>query len=151
MTLAVLLRDNAKAIATGIGFSAGIMLLISLVKLIPQSAVAIGVPFTLLSVALGTGLIWSAHVMIPHRHLVEEGGIVDRRLMRSAYLVAFGPILHDVPEGFAMANGYIASPGFGLLVPMARRYRQPGRFLLGMLLSVLVYILLTVLIDGDVG
>jgi ZIP family zinc transporter len=30
-----------------------------------------------------------------------------------------GLILHDVPEGFAMANAYIASPSLGLLVALA--------------------------------
>jgi len=33
--------------------------------------------------------------------------------------VAFGLILHDVPEGFAMANSYIASPSLGVLVALA--------------------------------
>jgi zinc transporter, ZIP family len=34
-------------------------------------------------------------------------------------LVAFGLILHDIPEGFAMANSYIASPSLGILVALA--------------------------------
>ena len=33
--------------------------------------------------------------------------------------MAFGLILHDVPEGFAMANSYIASPSLGILVAFA--------------------------------
>lgn len=33
--------------------------------------------------------------------------------------MAFGLILHDVPEGFAMANAYIASPSLGILVALA--------------------------------
>jgi ZIP family zinc transporter len=41
---------------------------------------------------------------------------VDTRLIHSAYLVAFGLILHDVPEGFAMANAYVAAPKLGVLV-----------------------------------
>jgi ZIP family zinc transporter len=44
---------------------------------------------------------------------------VDSALVKSAYLVVFGLILHDVPEGFAMANAYIASPARGLLVGLA--------------------------------
>jgi ZIP family zinc transporter len=31
----------------------------------------------------------------------------------------FGLILHDVPEGFAMANAYVASPSLGVLVAVA--------------------------------
>ncbi|MBN2203855.1 MAG: ZIP family metal transporter [Thermoleophilia bacterium] len=117
--LATRLRENARAIATGIGFSTGIMLLISLLELVPESTGIIGTSRTLLSFVLGAGLVWSAHLMIPHRHLSDEAGAVDRRLIRSAYLVAFGLILHDGPEGFAMANAYIASPELGLLVAVA--------------------------------
>ena len=40
-------------------------------------------------------------------------------MLKTAYLVAFGLILHDVPEGFAMANSYIASPSMGILVALA--------------------------------
>lgn len=35
--LAIRLRENAVAIATGIGFSAGIMLLVSLIELVPAA------------------------------------------------------------------------------------------------------------------
>jgi ZIP family zinc transporter len=119
VSLALRLRENANAIATGIGFSAGIMLLISLLELVPEASGLIGAWSTLLTVAAGAGLVWSAHLIIPHSHLVKEKGIVKQRLVRSAYLVAFGLILHDFPEGFAMANAYIASPELGVLVALA--------------------------------
>lgn len=61
----------------------------------------------------------SLHVIIPHTHLVEESGRIDARMLESAYLVAFGLILHDFPEGFAMANSYVASPSSGVLVALA--------------------------------
>jgi ZIP family zinc transporter len=44
---------------------------------------------------------------------------VDRALVKSVYLVVYGLVLHDVPEGFAMANAYVASPALGLLVALA--------------------------------
>ena len=117
--LAIWLRENARAIAAGIGFSTGIMLLISLLELVPESIGVMGTPPTLLSFALGAGLVWTAHLIVPHTHLVEEKGVTDRLLVKTAYLVAFGLILHDVPEGFAMANAYIASPELGVLVAIA--------------------------------
>ena len=48
-------------------------------------------------------VVAALHWIIPHTHLVEEPGIFNSALLRTAYLVAFGLILHDVPEGFAMA------------------------------------------------
>ncbi|OGI44038.1 MAG: zinc permease [Candidatus Muproteobacteria bacterium RBG_16_64_11] len=119
VVLALKLRENARAIAAGIGFSAGIMILISVLELIPEAVAAMGLGATLGSVALGIGLVWAAHFIVPHIHLVEEKGLVDPALIRSAYLVVFGLILHDVPEGFAMANAYVASPALGVLVSIA--------------------------------
>jgi len=117
--LALWLRDSARGITTGIGFSAGTMLLISTVELIPQSVSEVGLLRSLVTVALGAAVVASLHVIIPHTHLIEEKGKLDPRLLKGAYLVAFGLILHDFPEGFAMANSYVASPSLGLLVALA--------------------------------
>lgn len=117
--LALRLRENVRAIAAGIGFSAGIMVLVSVFELIPEAVSAAGLRAALLSAALGGGLIWAANWIIPHVHLVEETGVTEAALSRSVYLVTLGLILHDVPEGFAMANSYIASPALGVLVALA--------------------------------
>ena len=101
------------------GFSAGIMVLISALELIPESLSAVGPLASLATVVLGVAVVASLHVIIPHTHLTEEKGKLDARLLRSAYLVAFGLILHDFPEGFAMANSYVASPSLGVLVAIA--------------------------------
>lgn len=119
VALAIRLRENARALAAGVGFSAGIMVLVSGWELIPEAVSAMGAGKTLVSVAAGAALVWAAHLVIPHVHLFQEQGIADRALVRSAYLVAFGLILHDVPEGFAMANAYVASPALGVLVALA--------------------------------
>jgi ZIP family zinc transporter len=117
--LATLIQENAKAIAVGIGFSAGIMILVSTLELIPAANDAMGAEATGFAVALGAALLWLVNFAIPHTHLGAEHGIVDARLVKSVYLVVIGLILHDVPEGFAMANAYVASPSLGLLVALA--------------------------------
>jgi len=58
--------------------------------------------------------------------------------------VVFGLILHEVPEGFAMANAYIASPALGLL-----EARHISLFLSGMIFSVIVYGLLARITIGQ--
>ena len=60
-----------------------------------------------------------ANFAMPRTHRVPKHGLVDARLVKSIYLVVTGLILHDVPERFAMANAYIASPSLGLLVACA--------------------------------
>lgn len=119
VALALRLRRKRRAIAFGIGFSAGIMVLISVVELIPEANAAMGIGHTLASVALGIALLWVVHAIIPHTHLFPESGFFNQAVSRSALLVAIGLILHDVPEGFAMANAYIASPALGVLVAVA--------------------------------
>jgi len=119
VALALRLRRADASIAGGIGFSVGIMILVSVLDLIPASIAAMGVGAAIGSAGAGAALIWVAHVVIPHTHLVEEKGIADKALIRSVYLVVFGLILHDVPEGFAMANAYVASPALGVLMALA--------------------------------
>ncbi len=119
VAIALRLRENARAIAAGIGFSTGIMILVSAWELIPESIAAMGLGATVGSAGAGAALVWSAHLVIPHVHLFEEEGLENKTLVRTAYLVAFGLILHDVPEGFAMANAYVASPALGVLVSLA--------------------------------
>ncbi|MEN8160301.1 MAG: ZIP family metal transporter [Myxococcota bacterium] len=117
--LALRLGHSARGIATGTGFAAGIMILVSVVELIPESVHAAGPAMSLGAVALGATVIAILHVIIPHTHLVEEKGRIDPHLLKSVYLVAFGLILHDFPEGFAMANAYVSSPSLGVLVAVA--------------------------------
>jgi ZIP family zinc transporter len=116
---ALVFRKSPRAIAAGIGFSAGIMILISVLELLPESIATARAGPILLTAAAGAALVWAAHFAVPHIHLVEERGLTDRVLVRSAYLVALGLILHDLPEGFAMANAYVASPDLGVLVALA--------------------------------
>lgn len=119
VSLAIRFRESRHGIAFGIGFSAGIMILISLIELIPESISLAGVWPTFVSFAAGIGLIWALNLIIPHTHLVDESGQIGKTAIKSAYLIVFGLILHDVPEGFAMANSYIASPKLGLMVALA--------------------------------
>jgi ZIP family zinc transporter len=119
VALAVRFRESRVGIAVGIGFSAGIMVLISAIELIPEAAGQAGLLPALSVVAAGALLLFAMHVVIPHVHLFEETSGMGSRAITAAYLVVFGLILHDVPEGFAMANSYIASPSLGVLVALA--------------------------------
>lgn len=129
VALAVRLGERAWAISGGIGFSVGIMLLVSVFELMPQALRALTPGPALGSFLLGVGLLWIANLIVPHTHLVREHGLADPALIKSTYLVLFGLILHDLPEGFAMAHAYIASPSLGILVATAiALHKAPEEF-----------------------
>lgn len=117
--LATAIRDNTRAIAGGIGFSAGIMILVSVLELVPEARATTGTGAALATVLFGAALLWAMNALIPHSHIVSEHGCTDTRLVRAANMVVAGLILHDVPEGFAMANAYVSSPSLGVLVALA--------------------------------
>ena len=119
VALAFYFKKSVKGIVIGIGFSAGIMLLISFFELLPESVKVTGILKTLIALVLGILFIGVLNFIIPHTHLIKEKGHVHKHLLKTAYLVAFGLILHDFPEGFAMANSYIHSPSLGLLIALA--------------------------------
>ena len=118
VALAIYIGKSERVIAVGIGFSAGIMLLVSFFELMPEAMGEAGIGITSIAFILGMLIVAVLHWIIPHTHLVEEKGAFRQTLLRTAYLVTFGLILHDVPEGFAMANSYIASPSLGVLVAL---------------------------------
>jgi ZIP family zinc transporter len=119
VVLAMRARRGARAIATGIGFAAGLMIVIAVAELLPR-ALSITAPVVALAAAVaGAALIWLAHFLIPHSHLVIEGLPESAPQVRSAYLIVLGLLLHDLPEGFAMANDYIASPSHGVATAIA--------------------------------
>jgi ZIP family zinc transporter len=119
VALALRVRESRRGIAGGIGFAAGIMLLISFLELIPEAAAEGGWCATLITAGLGALVLFSLHLAIPHTHLVKEENGIGAGTLKSAYLVVFGLILHDFPEGFAMAHSYVASPSLGILVAVA--------------------------------
>lgn len=119
VTLAIHSTRSPRSIAFGIGFSTGIMLLVSFLELLPAAITTSNTRHALIALISGAGFIAVLHWLIPHTHLFKEKGQFNLRLVRSAYLVAFGLILHDIPEGFAMANSFLTSPSLGFFVALA--------------------------------
>jgi ZIP family zinc transporter len=116
VALGLRLGRSVGTVAAGIGFSAGIMVLVSLRELLPAAFAAAPAARVWGAVVLGAGLLAILHVVIPHIHLVEERSRLDIVSVRTSYLVALGLALHDFPEGIAMANAYLEAPSLGVLV-----------------------------------
>ena len=117
--LAVCCRGNQKAIVTGIGFSTGIMLLISLLELIPEALKNTSLLNVIVALFAGIICLGLLNFIIPHSHIIKGKEKSKSQLYKVAFLVVIGLILHDFPEGFAMANSYILTPNLGILVAIA--------------------------------
>jgi ZIP family zinc transporter len=118
VALAFFFKKSVKGVVIGVGFSAGIMLALSFFELLPESIAATTKIKAISALILGFLFILILHFIIPHTHLGEEKGKLGK-VMRIGLLVAFGMILHDFPEGFAMANSYIFAPSLGILVAIS--------------------------------
>jgi len=117
--LAVRLGERRRLQSVGIGFSVGVMVTIAVTVLLPEAASGSSLPTAVAAAAAGAVVLAGAHLLIPHRHLVDEPRTTVRIPTRVVYLVAVGLILHDVPEGFAMAEAYELSPRLGVVVAVA--------------------------------
>jgi ZIP family zinc transporter len=119
VALALRAGRSDRAIAQGLGFSVGVMILVSMLELLPEATERMGLVPALAIAALGMALVWGVRGLVPRVHRTAGEDAADAAQRRSAYLIVFGLLLHDVPEGFAMANSYVADPALGLLTGLA--------------------------------
>jgi ZIP family zinc transporter len=116
--IAFYIRKRKTIVPIGIGFSAGIMISISFLELIVESSHLMSELYVMLSFSLGFLVLMSLDILLPHMHFIKEKG-KTKALVRVGYMVAIGIILHDFPEGFAMASSYFLDRSLGILVAIS--------------------------------
>ncbi len=106
-----------------LGFSAGVMILVSFVELLQQSIQSIG--FMPAHVGFFTGMItyFLIDTLVPHEY-VGEGHPTPQRsgsdnLMRTGLLVALGIGIHNFPEGMATFVGALKDVRLGTAIAVA--------------------------------
>jgi ZIP family zinc transporter len=116
--IAFYIKKRKTVVPVGIGFSAGIMIAISFLELIVESSQMISELFVMLAFSFGFLVLMFFDILLPHMHFIKEKGSM-KSFVRIGYLVAIGIILHDFPEGFAMASSYFLNRSLGILVALA--------------------------------
>ncbi len=112
-----------KFIGFFLGLSAGVMIYLSFIELLPYSVKTLG--FLTANILFYVGVIVMAltDFFIPHHYLEErickKHSIIDHRLLSTGLIVTLGLIIHNVPEGMAVFLSSFTNIKFGILLALA--------------------------------
>lgn len=115
--------SSKKFISFFLGLSAGVMIYISFVELLPYSIKGIG--FLNANIYLFFGIIIMALVdfFLPHHYLEEKilgnQKVFDRKLLSTGFMVTIGLVIHNFPEGMAVFLSSFTNIRIGVLLAIA--------------------------------
>ena len=106
-----------------LGFSAGVMVLVSFVELLQSSIDSIGFLHANISFFVGMCGIFLIDMIVPHEYIGQQDYSSDSastaRLKRTGMLVAFGIGIHNFPEGMATFAGALKDIKLGSAIAVA--------------------------------
>lgn len=130
-------KFSARFLAASLGFSAGVMIFISLVELYPDAQEQLGVLYgetsghfyALLSFFGGIAIIAIIDFFVPSYENPHEPGDLsiskangkgkDQNLMRLGFMSAFAIAIHNFPEGIATFVSAMNDPALGATIAVA--------------------------------
>jgi len=105
-----------------IGFSAGIMIMISFVELLQSGIETIGFIYGNLAFFMGMGILFFIDVLLPHSYILEKYNSKESynfRLKKVSIFVALGIAIHNFPEGIATFAGTMKDIDIGITLAFA--------------------------------
>lgn len=105
-----------------LGFSAGVMILVSFVELLQGSINSIGFLPACIGFFIGMSSIFLIDSLVPHEYIGQHdhhGEQSESGLMRVGLLVAFGIGIHNFPEGMATFAGALKDVRVGIAIAVA--------------------------------
>jgi len=110
-----------------LGFSAGVMIYVSFVELLPQTMVQLGQLTGIIAFFLGILLIACIDMIIPearnphhYKDMPQEQSLkVDKTLMRTGLFTAFAIAIHNFPEGLTTFGTTLSDERLGLVIALA--------------------------------
>ncbi len=114
-------NPGPRYMAFTLGFSAGVMILVSFVELLQQGIASLGFSQAHLAFFIGILAMFIIDLMLPHTYILEEpikprGG---KKLRRTAVLVALGIAIHNFPEGMVTFAGALNNMNTGIALAVA--------------------------------
>lgn len=117
----LLLRKIAdRTVALSMGFASGVMLMVAFNNLFLEAQQLLSHTEIVIFFSVGAILMMALDLAIPHIEPTrrEENGRTEK-MRQSGMLIAIGITLHNLPEGFVVAAGYLFNPSLGLVVAIA--------------------------------
>jgi zinc transporter, ZIP family len=102
-----------------IGLAAGVMVMLSFMGLLFDAINISGLFVAATGFIVGILLFFVLDIVLPHKHIVDEKGIIHGKMFRTGTLIAVGISLHNLPEGIAVASGYFHAPELGRVIAVA--------------------------------
>jgi ZIP family zinc transporter len=109
-----------RVVSLSLGFASGVMLMVAFNNLFLEAEKML-VHIELISFfAIGAILMMMLDLAIPHIEPTRrKENSSTAKMHRSGVLIAIGITLHNLPEGFVVAAGYIFNPSLGLIIAAA--------------------------------
>jgi len=121
-------RPGSRLMTLTLGFSGGVMILVSFVELLPGGIGALG--FAAANLAFFGGMIamFLIDALIPHDYMAEhhhpetendQDAALKNRLLKAGLFVALGLGIHNFPEGMASFATALSDPQVGIVIAIA--------------------------------
>jgi ZIP family zinc transporter len=106
-----------------LGFSGGVMILISFGELLPTGVDALGFGWAYVAFFGGMVVMFLIDALVPHTYMGErhcsEPNAQNGKLLRAGLLVALGIGIHNFPEGMASFAGALEDVSLGIAIAFA--------------------------------
>jgi ZIP family zinc transporter len=116
-------KPGPRFMSMAMGFSAGVMILVSFVELLQGGIEAIGFAPAHMAFFGGMVLMFLIDAFVPHHYIAERHGLAhgtpNSRLLKTGLFVALGTGIHNFPEGIATFMGALKNPSLGIAIAIA--------------------------------
>jgi ZIP family zinc transporter len=114
-------KPGARFMAFTLGFSAGVMILLSFMELLAHGIQMAGFVPAYFAFFVGMLGLFVIDVLIPHEYMAERqtSGEGQEGLLKTGLLVALGIAVHNFPEGMATLAGTLQDVSLGAAIALA--------------------------------
>ncbi len=114
--------SNRKFVGFFLGLSAGVMISISFIELLPYATKNVGYLYANIFFYFGIVVMALIDFLVPHQYLKEKIGQkdknIDSRMLSTAVVITLGLIIHNFPEGMAVFLSSYSDTGLGIILAL---------------------------------